>query len=519
VRLPLAANRLLDGPKMGLDWSERPSKSSKLLIRKEENVLLCGLGNRGIHITTPSACGNTRPSLVGRFAEPKPRGHAQCRPLLVLCLRSRLLTVNPQRRRVFVMAASLDNPPGPDTVGSLDPHLEQPVIGRGPSWVKVLVSLFREAAEGALFGFVLGLFAGVPVMMMGGTKLLSFVYLPGAMAALGCLWALTEPRRTPSPTAPLEAGTGPIDQGRTRFGSANRHRGTREKSGFSIMCERAAEVARRNRDWPAETTDDESPPVRQETKTHPEGDPLLPPVHEVHRSPVKEVGTHAKTIIPKTPTGRPPSPIPRRRLGPSAKELELLRRLFDGLPGQKLIEAIPGVVSGTYTRTPLGPMDAGREESWRDLGWWDFEIAVLLLFERRGCVVKPTNPTRDGGLDGIVADEKGDHGIQCKRYEKNELVGVDAIRAFIGCLSVEGLRSGFFVTTGRYSPQGMASAEASSRSGITVVLLSAKELTGWGSGWDITMKAVADAKDRWGVPQEPPAGIPQRRRRRGPDRI
>src|SRR5262245_24711395 len=78
-------------------------------------------------------------------------------------------------------------------------------------------------------------------------------------------------------------------------------------------------------------------------------------------------------------------------------------------------------------------------EFWRSLSWWDFQIAVLLWFERRGFTAAAQPPVGDGGIDGYIEREGLRIGVQCKQYGHARLVLVDEIRAFRGALAREGI--------------------------------------------------------------------------------
>lgn len=160
--------------------------------------------------------------------------------------------------------------------------------------------------------------------------------------------------------------------------------------------------------------------------------------------------------------------------------------------------------------------DAGRSECWRSLGWWDFEIAVLLVFESLGGEARATEPSRDAGLDGIVDFEGETYGIQCKHFGAKEYVGVGEIRDFIGALHMKGLEKGQFVTTGQYSASAVQLARDSLETSVKVRLLSINDLVEMGTGLRLTKELLAEAKERWHVPQEPPPDMPQgpRRKRR-----
>jgi hypothetical protein len=180
-------------------------------------------------------------------------------------------------------------------------------------------------------------------------------------------------------------------------------------------------------------------------------------------------------------------------------------------------QAMPGQARRPEGEQKVVPSDAGQPGFWRNLGWWDFEIAVLLAFERVGYAGQATAPSKDAGLDGIIEhkDNKDDkRGIQCKHFGPNDSVGVADIRDLIGALHMGGLKKGYFVTTGRYSDDAQALAKQSQMTTVTIELLNVNKLVEMGANLQLTPEAIADAKRRWNVPQEPPPDMPQGPQRR-----
>lgn len=166
----------------------------------------------------------------------------------------------------------------------------------------------------------------------------------------------------------------------------------------------------------------------------------------------------------------------------------------------------PVKIPATFERRQV-LSDAGCENFWRSIGWWDFEIAVLLAFEKLGYQATATPPCVDGGLDGIIENADGRAGVQSKHYGRREFVGVETVRAFCGALMSAGLRRGFFVTTGYYTRS--AESFIAMLPDIKIELLTIKDLTKMGIGYELTAEVISNAKERWAVPQEPPPHIPQ----------
>ena len=159
--------------------------------------------------------------------------------------------------------------------------------------------------------------------------------------------------------------------------------------------------------------------------------------------------------------------------------------------------------------------DAGHSECWHALGWWDFEIAVLMAFEHAGkCKAMATPPTKDAGLDGILDLCGVPAGVQCKHLGSEEYVQAGEIRDFIGALHLHRMARGYFATTGRYGKAARALAEVAHATGIAVTLLSICDLTKMAGGLVLTLESIAAAKRLWNVPLEPPPGMRQGRQRR-----
>lgn len=80
-----------------------------------------------------------------------------------------------------------------------------------------------------------------------------------------------------------------------------------------------------------------------------------------------------------------------------------------------------------------------------------FEELVANLFARRGCTVKLTPATRDGGVD-IYAVEHHAFGeslylIECKRYSESRKVGVEPVRGLYAVTEAKRATRGILVTT------------------------------------------------------------------------
>jgi len=79
------------------------------------------------------------------------------------------------------------------------------------------------------------------------------------------------------------------------------------------------------------------------------------------------------------------------------------------------------------------------------------EYVAYRLFARQGYLVHNTPDTRDGGIDVLLTDRKGNQAIvQCKRYRHT--VGEEVVRDLYGTMTHNGATQGFLVTTSTISP-------------------------------------------------------------------
>jgi restriction endonuclease Mrr len=91
-----------------------------------------------------------------------------------------------------------------------------------------------------------------------------------------------------------------------------------------------------------------------------------------------------------------------------------------------------------------------------------FEELVADMFARRGCKVKLTPATRDGGVD-IYAVEHHAFGeslylIECKRYGENRKVGVEPVRGLYAVTEAKRATRGILVTTSFFTNDAIAFA-------------------------------------------------------------
>jgi len=203
----------------------------------------------------------------------------------------------------------------------------------------------------------------------------------------------------------------------------------------------------------------------------------------------------------------------RKRLeeGKRAEEEECRRRLEEEESLRKAQEEH----ERAQRERELRLTDGSCAECWRGLGWWDFEIAVLMAFEHfRGCHAHATAPTRDAGLDGILDIDGDPVGVQCKHLGPEDFVQSGEIRDFIGALHMHGMKRGYFVTTGLYGSAAKDLAKVSRVTAIAITLLDTSKLMEMGTGLLLTSQTIADSKRRWDVPMDPPPDMPQGPQRR-----
>ncbi len=94
-----------------------------------------------------------------------------------------------------------------------------------------------------------------------------------------------------------------------------------------------------------------------------------------------------------------------------------------------------------------------------------FERMVVKLLERMGyggydCSV--TQPSKDGGIDGIINEDKLGFGkiyIQAKKWDISQTIGRPEIQKFAGALHENNASKGLFITTAKFSSDARNSAK------------------------------------------------------------
>lgn len=98
----------------------------------------------------------------------------------------------------------------------------------------------------------------------------------------------------------------------------------------------------------------------------------------------------------------------------------------------------------------------------RDLEWKRFEDVCQQYYERKGIRSETTPLGPDGGIDiRLYQDDSGKATaiVQCKAWGER-IVGVNLIRELLGVMTHEKIGKAFFMTSGRYSDDAKATAEA-----------------------------------------------------------
>jgi restriction system protein len=102
----------------------------------------------------------------------------------------------------------------------------------------------------------------------------------------------------------------------------------------------------------------------------------------------------------------------------------------------------------------------------RKIDWFQFEIFVAYVYEKRGFYVRRkggANP--DGGVDLIIEKDGQRFAVQCKQW-KTWNVGVKAIREFLGALTDSKIQKGIFITLEGYTGEAKQLAE---KHGIEII--------------------------------------------------
>jgi len=109
------------------------------------------------------------------------------------------------------------------------------------------------------------------------------------------------------------------------------------------------------------------------------------------------------------------------------------------------------------------------------------ELIKSILSEYLDCRFEMTKTTRDGGKDLIGIDS--DHGpffVEVKRYKKQNKVGVGVVRDFIGAMFLEGVQTGFLVSSSGFTQDAKSAVQMlKSKSGWKLHLRDANDISAW----------------------------------------
>jgi hypothetical protein len=94
------------------------------------------------------------------------------------------------------------------------------------------------------------------------------------------------------------------------------------------------------------------------------------------------------------------------------------------------------------------------------MGARQFENAIALLFTTLGYHVEQTPYSNDGGKDAILTKDGKIFLVECKRYNATNCIGRPDIQKFVAAMHDEKAAGGFYVNTGRFSPEATKYAKA-----------------------------------------------------------
>ena len=121
------------------------------------------------------------------------------------------------------------------------------------------------------------------------------------------------------------------------------------------------------------------------------------------------------------------------------------------LVGLAFPSVVLAITVATVTRDRNLIAEAHSLEDLRAISWTRFEELIAAMFRARRWQVVPTQPEADGGSDLIIRKGKTTAYVQCKRWEGQ--VRVATVRGFYGTMAANGIKEGFFVTTGEFTPE------------------------------------------------------------------
>jgi restriction endonuclease Mrr len=95
----------------------------------------------------------------------------------------------------------------------------------------------------------------------------------------------------------------------------------------------------------------------------------------------------------------------------------------------------------------------------RQLSPQDFEDEMARMFARMGYEVEQTPYSNDHGRDAILRKDGKKYLLECKRYGEGNPSGRPDLQKFHSPIMTEGAVFGFFVTTGRFTPDAIEFAK------------------------------------------------------------
>lgn len=119
-------------------------------------------------------------------------------------------------------------------------------------------------------------------------------------------------------------------------------------------------------------------------------------------------------------------------------------------------------------------------ERLQELNWRKFEELLDAIFRNQGYFTELGPGSGDGGVD-IRLIQKDSIGevltlVQAKRYQENNVIGLQAVQALHGVVDDQRAHRGLFVTTSRYLPVAQDFAR---RQNGRLILANSKDVAAW----------------------------------------
>ncbi len=94
-----------------------------------------------------------------------------------------------------------------------------------------------------------------------------------------------------------------------------------------------------------------------------------------------------------------------------------------------------------------------------DISWREFEQLTGEYFRRQGYKIQETKVGPDGGIDLILKKKRKKTLVQCKHWKASK-IGVKVVRELLGVITAAKASGGFVVTSGEFSQDAVAFADA-----------------------------------------------------------